>query len=117
MGHEGGHGRQSREGSAGHSGHAGMVSDFRLRFWVCLVLTAPVLLLSPLIQRRLGVERLAFSGQQFVQLFFATVIFVYGGWPFLTGLFSELARRRPGMMTLIGLATSVAYLYSTAVVF
>src|SRR5260370_4977720 len=103
--------------SAGHSGHADMVSDFRRRFWICLALTVPVVLLSPMIQRRLGIGRLAFSGQDWVQLLLASIVFFYGGWPFLSGLFSELSRRRPGMMTLIGLATTVAYLYSTAAAF
>ena len=94
-----------------------MVSDFRRRFWICLVLTVPILLLAPMIQRRLGLGRVAFPGQEFAQLLFASVVFFYGGWPFLAGLLAELSRRRPGMMTLIGLATSVAYIYSTAVVF
>jgi Cu2+-exporting ATPase len=100
-----------------HAGHADMVSDFKKRFWICLVLTVPVVLLSPMIQRRLGIGGLAFTGQDWVQLLLASLVFFYGGWPFLSGLFSELSRRRPGMMTLIGLATSVAYIYSTAVVF
>jgi Cu2+-exporting ATPase len=118
MRHHAGHsGRHADGTSGGHAAHADMVADFRRRFWICLVLTVPVVLLSPMIQRRLGIERLAFSGQEFVQLVFASVVFFYGGWPFLSGLLSELKRRRPGMMTLIGLATSVAYFYSTAVVF
>src|SRR6266508_1952805 len=110
-------GHQADRTSAGHSGHADMVSDFRRRFWICLALTVPVVLLSPMIQRRLGIGRVAFTGQDWVQLLLASLVFFYGGWPFLSGLFSELSRRRPGMMTLIGLATSVAYFYSTAVVF
>ena len=108
---------QADRTSVGHSGHADMVSDFRRRFWICLALTVPVVLLSPMIQRRLGIGRVAFTGQDWVQLLLASLVFFYGGWPFLSGLFSELSRRRPGMMTLIGLATSVAYFYSTAVVF
>src|SRR6266542_1327876 len=115
--HDKHHGHQADRTSAGHSGHADMVSDFRRRFWICLVLTVPVVLLSPMIQRRLGIGRVAFTGQDWVQLLLASIVFFYGGWPFLSGLFSELSRRRPGMMTLIGLATSVAYFYSTAVVF
>ena len=93
-----------------------MVSDFRRRFWISLALTVPVVALSPMIQNKLGIARLAIPGQDLAQLLFASVVFFYGGWPFLIGLFSELSRRRPGMMTLIGLATSVAYFYSTAVV-
>jgi len=116
--HRGGHSdHHADQGSGGHASHTDMVSDFRRRFWICLALTVPVLLLSPIIQRRLGLGRLAFSGQDWIQLLFASVVFFYGGWPFLSGLVSELSQRRPGMMTLIALATSVAYLYSTAVVF
>ncbi len=111
-GHESSHADRT---SGGQAPHADMVSDFRRRFWICLVLTVPVVLLSPMIQRRLGLERLAFSRQELVQLLFASAVFFYGGWPFLSGLVSELSRRRPGMMTLIGLATSVAYVYSAAV--
>jgi Cu2+-exporting ATPase len=103
----------------GHSGHhAHMVADFRRRFWVCLVLSGPVLALAPLIQRWLGLEAaLAFPGDRFVQFAFASVVFFYGGWPFLRGLATEVGRRQPGMMTLISLAISVAYGYSALVVF
>ncbi len=116
------------EASAGHSAdhsgghdhadhHARMVADFRRRFWVSLVLTAPILALAPLIQSALGLEAaLAFPGDAFVQLAFATAVFFYGGWPFLKGLYDELAGGSPGMMTLIGVAVIVAYGYSTAVV-
>jgi len=101
-----------------HPHHTHAVADFRRRFWVSLVLTAPVLVLAPVIQRWIGLEaRLAFPGDRFVEFAFASVVFVYGGWPFLRGLGDELASRRPGMMTLISLATSVAYGYSTIVVF
>jgi Cu2+-exporting ATPase len=90
-------------------------SDFARRFWICLALTAPVVALSPMVQRVLGLPGARFSGDQLVQLGFASVVFFYGGWPFLTGLVGEIRRRRPGMMTLIGLATSVAYVYSSAI--
>jgi Cu2+-exporting ATPase len=101
---------------AGH--HAHMVADFRRRFWVSLVLTVPILLLAPLIQGWLGLtEVLAFPGDHWVQWILATTVYLYGGWPFLTGLLSELGDRRPGMMTLIGLAITVAYVYSSAVAF
>jgi Cu2+-exporting ATPase len=105
--------------AGGHAGHhAHMVADFRRRFWVSLVLTIPVVILSPMIQDVLGLrEVLHFPGDTFVLFGFSTVIFFYGGWPFLKGLFEELGKREPGMMTLIGLAISVAYIYSSAVVF
>ncbi|MFB6286929.1 MAG: copper-translocating P-type ATPase [Candidatus Bipolaricaulia bacterium] len=98
--------------------HAQMVADFRRRFWVSLALTVPVLALAPLIQGALGLrEALAFPGDAVVQFAFATVVFLYGGWPFLTGALGELRERQPGMMTLIALAIGVAYIYSSAVVF
>ena len=95
-----------------------MVADFRRRFWVSLVLTIPIVILSPMIQDVFGLrEALRFPGDSYVLFGLATIIFFYGGWPFLKGLFEELSQREPGMMTLIGLAISVAYVYSSAVVF
>jgi len=110
------------EGSAGggahHTHHAHMVADFRRRFWVSLVLTAPVLALTPMIQQWLGLrEMLHFPGESFVAFGLATVIFFYGGAPFLKGFFDELRKRQPGMMTLVSVAITVAYVYSAAVVF
>ncbi|WP_206202977.1 copper-translocating P-type ATPase [Thioalkalivibrio sp. XN8] len=98
--------------------HEHMVRDFRRRFWISLALTVPILALSPLIQRFLGIEGLLdFPGDDYVLFGLATAVFFYGGWPFLTGLAGELRDRQPGMMTLIGLAITVAYAYSSAVVF
>ena len=93
-----------------------MVADFRRRFWVSLILSIPVLALAPLIQDwlRLG-DRPAFPGHRTVQAVFATGIYAYGGWPFLRGIVEELRRRQPGMMTLIGLAITVAWGYSMLV--
>lgn len=99
-----------------HHGHH--IADFRRRFWVSLAITIPILLLSPLIQSVLGVrEVLSFPGDLFVLWGLSSFVYFYGGWPFLKGLVSELRSHQPGMMTLIGLAISVAYLYSSAVVF
>ena len=98
--------------------HAAMIAEYRRRFWVSLVLTVPILALSPLIQGVLGLEQvLAFPGDSYVQFVLATAVFFYGGWPFVTGLVRELGQRQPGMMTLIGFAITVAYTYSSAVVF
>ncbi|WP_073139083.1 heavy metal translocating P-type ATPase [Muricoccus roseus] len=105
---------------AGHGGHdhGAMVADFRRRFWVTLVLTPPVLLLSPMIQHWLGVaETLAFGGDGLVLFALSTIVYVYGGWPFLTGFTSELRKWQPGMMTLIALAISAAYFFSAATTF
>jgi len=96
--------------------HRMMIRDFRRRFYVTLVLTIPVLVLSPLIQSVLGIS-ISFGGAGMVMFGLATLIFFFGGWPFLTGLVSELRGKQPGMMTLIGLAISVAYVYSAAVTF
>ena len=97
--------------------HSAMVADFRHRFWVSLVLTVPVLALSPLIQGLLGLQRtLTFPGDSYVLFGLSAIVFLYGGWPFLEGLVSEVSSRRPGMMTLIGVAITVAFVYSSAVV-
>jgi Cu2+-exporting ATPase len=100
-----------------HDEHAGHhTEDFLKRFWLCLVLTIPVLLLSHMIQEWMGIH-LRFSGDKYVLLALSTFIYVYGGMPFLKGLVSELKHRVPGMMTLVAVAITTAYVYSTAVVF
>ena len=102
---------------AGHD-HGAMVADFRRRFWVTLVLTPPVLLLSPMIQHWFGIaEKMAFPGDSIVLFALSTIAYVYGGWPFLTGFTSELRKGQPGMMTLIALAISAAYFFSAATTF
>lgn len=99
-----------------HDHHAHMVEDFKRRFWWILVLTLPILALSPMIQHFLGVDW-RFSGDIYLLFGLSVVVYFYGGWPFLSGLVQELKERQPGMMTLIGLAITVAFLYSTLVVF
>lgn len=99
-----------------HDHHAMMVADFRLRFFVCLGLTIPILALSPMIQHWLGFE-FSLSGSVWVLLGISTIVYGYGGWPFFTGLVSELKKKQPGMMTLVAMAITVAYVYSAAVVF
>jgi len=95
-----------------------MVADFRKRFIVSIIITIPVLLLSPLVQTFLRLEEIIkFPGDSYVLFGLSTIIFFYGGWPFLKGLYNELKSKQPGMMTLIGLAITVAYIYSSAVVF
>jgi Cu2+-exporting ATPase len=108
----------SQGGSGQQSHHAHMVADFRRRFWISMILSLPILALAPLIQSLIGLkEALGFPGDRYVQFVLSSVIFFYGGWPFLKGLFDELKKKEPGMMTLIGLAIIVAYVYSSAVVF
>ena len=103
-------------GMYGGHDHSAMIADFLRRFWVCLVLTVPVVAISPMFQMAVG-YRFDFPGRDWVSVALGSVIYFYGGWPFLTGLWDEVRRRQPGMMTLIGVAITVAYLYSTAVAF
>ncbi len=99
-----------------HDHHKMMIADFRKRFWVTLVISIPVLVLSPMIQDFLGFE-LVFSGNLYVLFALSSLAFFYGGWPFLEGLIDEIKKGAPGMMTLIAVAITVAYVYSSAVVF
>jgi Cu2+-exporting ATPase len=103
-------------GHAVHGHHGTMIDDFRKRFYVVLVLTIPVMLLSEMIQHWLNIH-ISFTGSQYVLLLLSSIVFFYGGWPFLKGLVGELSSKNPGMMTLIGFAISVAYVYSVATVF
>lgn len=121
-GHE--HPRDHKDYSAHHDHsehnhqdhHRIMIEDFKQRFWVSLALTIPVLMLAPMIQRFLGVDW-AFSGSMYVLFGLSSIIYFYGGYPFLKGLIEEVSNKAPGMMTLIAVAISAAYLYSSAVVF
>jgi len=104
-------------GHSAHDKHAGHhTHDFLKSFWICLVLTIPVLLLSPMIQQWIGFE-LKFPGDKYVLLTLGSIIYFYGGWPFLSGMVSEIRDKAIGMMTLVALAISVAFIYSVAVVF
>ncbi len=117
-GHEGHEGHEDHSGHSHHDHHAMMVRDFRKRFWISLMITIPILLLSPMIQQLLGLgTALRFSGDLVLSFILSTIVFFYGGWPFLTGMVGELKKKTPGMMTLIALAITVAYVYSSAVVF
>nr|WP_155799281.1 copper-translocating P-type ATPase [Planococcus antarcticus] len=93
-----------------------MVADFKKRFFISLILTLPILVLSPMVQHFLGFD-LRFNNDMYILFAFSTIVFFYGGWPFLTGGISELKGKNPGMMTLIALAITIAYGYSTLVVF
>ena len=104
------------QGGGAHAGHGDMVSDFRRRFWVCLVLTVPVLVLSPMVRDFTG-QGMAplFAAEEWVALALSSIIYFWGGWPFLKGALPEVRSGRPGMMTLVALAISTAYFYSAAV--
>jgi len=103
-------------GHAGHDHHAMMIEEFRKKFYVVLVLTIPTMLLSEMIQHWLGI-RISFPGSKYVLLLLSSIIFFYGGMPFLKGWTGEMKAKNPGMMTLIGFAITVAYIYSVATVF
>ncbi|AXF56818.1 copper-translocating P-type ATPase [Salicibibacter kimchii] len=114
--HHGGDGGHSGHGHHGHGDHGDMMADFKKRFFVTVILAIPIIILSDMIQMFFNYT-VAFPGDTAVELILATIVFVYGGWPFLTGLVSEIKDKSPGMMTLIGFAISVAYVYSAATVF
>jgi P-type Cu2+ transporter len=100
----------------GHDHHAMMVEDFKKRFFVSLFIMVPILILSPMIQMFLNVDW-RFSGDSIILFLLSTVLFIYGGKPFLTGSLDELKKKEPAMMTLIAFAITTAYIYSTAAVF
>jgi Cu2+-exporting ATPase len=102
-------------GHTGHDHHAMMIADFRRRFYVTLVCTVPVMLLSPMIQHWLGIH-IQFPGSALLLLALSSFIFFYGGRPFLKGWYEEMKPWDPGMMTLIGFAITVAYVYSVGTV-
>ncbi len=114
--HHGHHEMNPPMGHEGHDHHAMMINDFKNRFWISLILTVPILLLSEMIQHWLEFE-IKFPGDKYVLLILSSFIFFYGGRPFLKGMIDELKAKSPGMMTLIGLAITVAYVFSVAVIF
>lgn len=108
----------NKSGSHGHGGHENMIADFKKRFYISLISTLPIILLTPMIQHWLGLgEKLKFTSDSYVLFALSTIVYFYGGYPFLKGLFNEIRAFKPGMMTLIALAISVAYIYSSIVVF
>ncbi|MGV3707506.1 MAG: heavy metal translocating P-type ATPase [Gemmatimonas sp.] len=96
-----------------HAGHS--VEMFRSKFWLSLVLTLPTLVWGHMLQSALGYSAPSFVGAHAIPAVFGTAAFVYGGWPFLLGARREIANRLPGMMTLIALAITVAFVFSAAV--
>ncbi len=102
-------------GMPGHD-HNMMIADFKKRFYMVLILTIPIMLLSMMIQKFLGVDW-QFTGSQYILFGLSSIVFFYGGWPFLKGFVNEVKMKSPGMMILIGFAITVAYTYSVAIVF
>ena len=97
-------------GHGDHAGHAGHVERFRRLFWINLLLAVPVVAFSPMFAMILGYS--VPDGATWIAPLLGSVMFFWGGWPFLTGAVGELRSRRPGMMLLIGLAISVAFVAS-----
>src|SRR5262245_44394864 len=108
------HGAGEAHGShAAHAGHS--VAMFRDKFFVSLLLTIPTLLWGHMLQRAFGYTAPQFPGSDWIPPVFGTAVFIYGGSVFIQGAIRELKDRRPGMMTLIALAISVAFAFSAAV--
>jgi len=100
-----------------HADHTGHENLFRRKFWVSLILSIPVILYSMGLQMMTGLKMPTFPGSQWIAPVFAVVVFFYGGLPFLQLAVPEIKNRQPGMMTLISLAISVAFIYSVATLF
>lgn len=118
------HTGHNMSGAMDHSAHAGHGADhsgheqmFRIRFWWSLLLSIPVLLYSEMVQMWLGFMPPMFPFAEWIPFILSLVIFAYGGIPFLQMTVPELKERKPGMMTLISLAISVAFIYSVAAEF
>ena len=110
------HNKNPNMGHVRHDHHKMMIEDFKRRFYVTLLLTIPVLAFSPMIQQWFHFK-ISFDRSIYLLLSLSTLVYFYGGFPFLSGFISELKKRTPGMMTLIAVAISTAYSYSLATVF
>lgn len=106
---------EDQQMGASHHEHEGMIGDFKKRFLVSLILTVPILLLSKMIQEWSGIN-ISFPYDDVVLLLLSTIVYLYGGWPFLKGSLDEMKQKNPGMMMLIALAISVAYFYSVGII-
>jgi len=98
-----------------HEGHS--VAMFQRKFWVALALTLPTLFWGHMVSNALGYTPPHFAGSHLIPAMFGTAVFWFGGWVFLQGAWRELGDRAPGMMTLIGLAITVAFVFSVTVQF
>ena len=107
--------RHQHSGHSGHANHAGMIDDYKKRFYIVLVMTIPIMALSPMIQHWLRVNWM-FAGSSYLLMLLSSVVYFYGGWPFLIGLKDEVKSKSPGMMTLVAVAITVAYVYSVAII-
>ncbi len=108
------HPQDVKENHTHHADHTGHEQMFRTRFWVSSLLSIPVLLFSSMIQRWFELSLPSFFGSEWIPFLFSTIVFIYGGIPFIKLAIPELRNHNPGMMTLISLAISVAFVYSVA---
>ncbi|WP_293785967.1 heavy metal translocating P-type ATPase [uncultured Aeromicrobium sp.] len=111
-GHDVHAGDSAHEGHGGHGGHGDHVGQFRRLFWIMLVLAVPVVGFNEMFAHLIGYHLPDAEWVWWVSPILGTVIYFWGGWPFLTGAISEVRSRKPGMMLLIGLAITVAFLAS-----
>ena len=110
-------GPQTKPSAHGGHDHTDMIAEYRKRFWVVLAATGPILALAPMIQGWLGLtDVLRFPGDRYVLAALSSLVFFYGGWPFLKGFWREITTRDIGMMTLISVAITAAYAYSMGMV-
>lgn len=120
MGHDMGHMNMSGMGCGMDMGHGGMdhgnmghmhMGNLKLKFWISLILTIPIIVMSPMMGMKMPFQ-VTFPGSDFVVLVLGTILFIYGGYPFFTSCISEMRSKKPGMMSLITMGISVAYVYS-----
>ncbi|CAI2685871.1 Copper-exporting P-type ATPase B [Apilactobacillus kunkeei] len=120
MGHDMGHMNMSGMGCGMDMGHGGMdhgsmghmhMGNLKLKFWISLILTIPIIIMSPMMGMKMPFQ-VTFPGSDFVVLVLGTILFIYGGYPFFTSCISEMKSKNPGMMSLITMGISVAYVYS-----
>jgi Cu2+-exporting ATPase len=98
--------------------HSGMIDDLKKRFWISLLITIPIIILSPTIQGLVGLgNSIRFTGDLYLLFVLSSIVYFYGGYPFFKGFFKEIKSKTPGMDMLISVAITSAYLYSSAVVF
>ncbi|RPI17637.1 MAG: cadmium-translocating P-type ATPase [Ignavibacteriae bacterium] len=102
----------------GHAHHEGMIDDFKRRFYISLIVTIPIIILTPMLQHWVGLgDVLRFSGDLYILFALSSFVYFYGGYPFLKGFTDEIKTGKPGMMTLIAVAITIAFVYSSVVVF
>lgn len=115
--HDGHTGHAGHDGHTGHAGHAGHSEKFRKLFWIMLILAIPVIAFSSMFAMLLGYNLPNIPALTLISPILGSLMFCWGGWPFLSGGFDEIKQRKPGMMLLISLAITVAYVVSVGASF